>query len=170
MEEIIKQCKQLDTNFTFWFHNPNDTNWGIDSYHEILNFTTVEEFWVLFNLVKKNMVENGMFFLMKEDIQPIWEDKRNLDGGCLSFKIDKRVAHKEWEELLVHLISSNLPENVNGVSISPKKNFNIIKIWLSEEIEVDNFKLPSTLHLSNETILFRSHKTNIEKDKLKNYN
>jgi len=170
MEDIIKLCKPLTNTFTFWFHNPNDTNWGIDSYHEILNFSTIEEFWVLYELVKKSMVENGMFFLMKDDIQPIWEDKRNIEGGCVSFKVEKRLAYQEWEDLLVHLISDNLPVIVNGVSISPKKNFNIIKIWLKEEIDVDDFVLAKSLRLSKETILYRSHKSNIEKDKMKNSN
>ena len=86
----------------------------------------------------------------------------------VSFKVEKRFAHQEWEDLLVHLISGHLPEIVNGASISPKKNFNIIKIWLKEEIDIDDFVLAKSLHLSKETILYRSHKSNIEKDKMKN--
>jgi len=170
MEDIINKCSKLDDNFTFWFHNPNDTNWALDSYHEILNFSTVEEFWVLHNLIKKQLVENGMFFLMKDGIQPIWEDESNINGGCISFKIDKKSAYQEWEDILIHLISGNFNSNVNGVSISPKKNFNILKLWLSDEINIDQYKLPDTLRLSKETILFRSHKVNIEKDKLKKFN
>ena len=79
MEEIIDKCHKLDQTFTLWFHNPNDVNWDISSYHEILNFSTVEEFWTLFNLISSNLVENGMLFLMKEDINPIWEDEHNIN-------------------------------------------------------------------------------------------
>ena len=167
MEEIIDKCHKLDQTFTLWFHNPNDINWDISSYHEILNFSTVEEFWTLFNLISSNLVENGMLFLMKETINPIWEDEHNINGGCISFKLDKQNSYKIWENYIIHLVSNNLDEKVNGVSISPKRNFNIIKLWISEEIEVSNFNIPKTMLIPNDNILFRSHKINIEKDKKK---
>ena len=67
MEDIIKLCKPLTNTFTFWFHNPNDTNWGIDSYHEILNFSTIEEFWVLYELVKNEKQTNFFFLVIAHD-------------------------------------------------------------------------------------------------------
>ena len=69
---------------------------------------------------------------------------------------------------MVHLVSGNLPAHINGVSIGPKKNFNIIKIWTSEEIDVTTYKLPDTFTFQTDTILFRNHKSNIEKDRIKN--
>jgi hypothetical protein len=53
------------------------------------------------------------------------------------------------------------------VSISPKKNFNIIKLWFNEIIEHANYKFPESLTLGSQLILFKPHKANIEKDKLK---
>ena len=105
--------------------------------------------------------------LMKETINPIWEDEHNINGGCISFKLDKQNSYKIWENYIIHLVSNNLDEKVNGVSISPKRNFNIIKLWISEEIEVSNFNIPKTMLIPNDNILFRSHKINIEKDKKK---
>ena len=43
-------------------------------------------------------------------------------------------------------------------------NFNIIKIWISEQVQIEDFKLPNTLQLGNIPILFRSHEYNIEKE------
>ena len=65
-----------------------------------------------------------------------------------------------WENIMVHLVSGNLPEHINGVSIGPKKTFNIIKIWTSEEIDVTNYQLPETFNFKTDTILFRNHKSN----------
>lgn len=167
MEKIIEKCNSLKNQYSFWYHNPNDINWDIDSYHEILHFFTVEEFWVLCGYVERFYIENGMFFMMKEDIKPIWEDSSNISGGCVSIKIDKDNAYEIWEKVCVLLISDNLGDNINGISISPKKNFNIIKIWLSKDIKEGEFKIPDELGLEQQNCLYRSHKVNIEKDKVK---
>ena len=74
-----------------------------------------------------------MFFIMKNDIFPTWEDPNNRLGGCISFKYDNNIL-KEFLKLLLLCITNNLSteENINeinGLSISPKKEFNIVKIW-----------------------------------------
>ena len=167
MIEILEKCNSLPREFSFWYHNPNDTNWSIESYHEILNFKTVEEFWVLMSNINDYLIENGMFFIMKEDIKPIWEDELNINGGCTSLRVNKIGCKDIWVKYLVYFISNNLDSKINGISISPKKNFNIIKLWFSEEINQDEFILPTDLNTNNEKLLFRSHKFNIEKDKMK---
>lgn len=167
MAEIIEQCKPLFSRFTCWFHNPNDTNWEPNSYQEILNFSTIEEFWTLHNSIHPEMIENGMFFIVKEGILPIWEDENNVDGGCISFKIEKKNVYDEWENLLIHYISGNLDSKINGVSISPKTNFNIIKLWLNKVVDQSTYEFPETLTLGNKSIIFRPHRDNIEKDKIK---
>ena len=48
------------------------------------------KFWVVYNKLKSIYVENAMFFLMKENIPPLWESSDNIEGGCWSFKIYKK--------------------------------------------------------------------------------
>ena len=60
MEEILSQCHPLFTNFTLWYHNPNDNNWAIDNYSEIINFEHVEEFWQIITSIKKRTFENAI--------------------------------------------------------------------------------------------------------------
>ena len=65
---------------------------------------------------------------------PIWEDQENLNGGCWSFKLSKKDTYKAWMELAVFLIGETLflgdnKMDINAISISPKKNFSILKIW-----------------------------------------
>ena len=51
-----------------------------------------------------------------------------------SYKINKRDVFNAWTELSIAVCSENLLKNnsldlINGISISPKKSFCIIKIW-----------------------------------------
>ena len=72
------------------------------------------------------MLLNGMFFIMKNDINPVWTDEVNRDGGCISWKIEKYNSLDYWENLLMLFVTDNLPTelnkyNINGISINPKK-------------------------------------------------
>jgi hypothetical protein len=53
--------------------------------------------------------------------------------------------------------------SINGISISPKKNFVIIKIW-SNTIDKTLHQLNKYLH--ENSIIFKTHSKNIEKDKV----
>ena len=62
---------KLNNNWTLWFHDPNDSNWGIDSYKKIISVDTIEDYWALYDKLDDQLIKNGMFFFMREDIQPI---------------------------------------------------------------------------------------------------
>ena len=74
---------------------------------------------------------------MKDGIFPNWEDPDNRLGGCLSFKVYSKDIIEEWNNLLLRCITNNILEGneneINGISISPKKEFNIIKIWFRND-------------------------------------
>ena len=78
-----------------------------------------------------------MLFIMKEGITPVWEDEQNRNGGCFSYKINNKFVTQIWKDLSYSLMGETLTENVsfnnniNGITISPKKSFCIIKIWIS---------------------------------------
>ena len=70
---------------------------------------------------------------MRENIEPIWEDDHNKEGGCWSFKIQDYKAAKLWEDLSLKIIGETLLENnlnINGLSICLKRqSTSVIKIW-----------------------------------------
>ena len=133
MEEL--QLNPLNSSWDLWFHKNNDTNWDLASYKKISSFSKMEELFYLNDMLKPIHVENGMFFLMRENIDPLWESKDNLSGGCLSFKIIKHEIYGLWKNLALILVNESILKdekefnNINGISISPKKTFSIIKIW-----------------------------------------
>lgn len=127
----------MDTKFkntwNIWFHHTKD-DWTIDGYRHIYTINTIEDFWKLYNNWDKlGGVNNKHFFIMKNDVTPLWEDDNNKNGGCWSFKIQEKESHKLWEELSLYLVSetiSKIDDDILGLSICLKKNNNsIIKIW-----------------------------------------
>ena len=82
-----------------------------------------------------------MFFIMREDIFPTWEDPENRQGCCISFKIPNNILKEQFDFILNSILSEDIlkdKENtdyLNGFSIIPKKEFNIIKLWLRNHDE-----------------------------------
>jgi hypothetical protein len=171
MEPNLKSnCTELSKSYNFYYHAPENNDYSLESYIEILSFNSLEEFWVLDRFIRRDMIENGMFFIMTDPVLPMWEDEHNVNGGCISWKVDRKNAYKYWVDIIGHFITQNLGKytsKVNGVSISPKKNSSIIKLWLSDEINIEDMKLPDSFMLVDDKIIFKSHTTNIDKDKTK---
>ena len=132
---------KLHTSWVLWFHSLDDTNWTKDTYTKIAEINSVEEFLGVYQ--DFDTFGKGMFFLMRKDIFPQWEDESNIKGGYWSYKIGKTVAEKAWFELSCACIGECLtkkPEdmfNINGISYSPKINNVIIKI-LNRHSEINN--------------------------------
>ncbi len=123
---------KLQNSWTIWVHDLYDTNWDINSYKKIYEFNTIEDFWVFFN--NKDAIssfDNYMYFLMKTNIPPIWENKCNINGGAYSYIISKNSAKQAWIKLCIKLIGETLTHDdiLHGTSYSPKPNISIIKIW-----------------------------------------
>ena len=124
---------KLKNKWTLWYHSINNKEWTNDSYVKVIELRTLLDYKLLENIFRINHLQNGMFFIMKNDIFPTWEDPNNRLGGCISFKYDNNIL-KEFLKLLLLCITNNLSskENINeinGLSIAPKKEFNIVKIW-----------------------------------------
>ena len=69
---------------------------------------------------------------MRGNIMPTWEDKHNQKGGCWSFKVSHEHFFSVWKHLSILLIGesiSTVPLLLNGISVSPKRGFCIIKLW-----------------------------------------
>ena len=62
-----------------------------------------------------------MFFIMRADIIPRYEDNLNINGGCLSFKISLEDFENKFFELCANIIGENIginddvSNNINGV-------------------------------------------------------
>jgi hypothetical protein len=128
---------KLNNSWNLWAHLPHDTDWSVKSYKKIYQLNTIEETMAITETLPEILVKNCMLFIMKNGIMPIWEDPQNRNGGCFSYKISNKIVHETWKLLTYILLGETISKNescvssVTGITISPKKNFCIIKIWLS---------------------------------------
>ena len=137
LENNEKEHKLSDT-WTFWAHLPHNTDWSHNSYINIAEFTTVENTIAVTEVLPDVLIENCMLFMMRTGIKPTWEDPKNRKGGSFSYKVSNKNVHKTWRELTYVVVGNTISSkpqfinNVTGITISPKKNFCIIKIWMCD--------------------------------------
>jgi hypothetical protein len=85
---------------------------------------------------------------------PKWDDNENTKMSYMSIKILKANATEFMEKILAYSLTETLykdhPELINGVSISPKKNFCICKIWINStdtiHKNIKNYTIPEDYH------------------------
>ena len=126
----------LKNKWVLWYHSLKNKSWDNKSYIKVIEIKSLLDYKLLEDIMKINHLQNGMFFLMKNDIFPTWEDPKNRLGGCISFKYNNNIL-KEWMKIILLLITENLSDDnineINGLSISPKKEFNIVKVWIKDD-------------------------------------
>ena len=155
---------QLVDTWTAYAHLPHDTDWTLNSYKTLLSTQQLEEFIAFNEMLPDVVISKCMLFIMKNDVKPIWEDKYNKNGGCFSYKISNTNVPAIWKKISYQLIGNNLlrpdcpkKNNINGITISPKKNFCIIKIWLSDCTNQDPETINYFKGLSPYGCLFKKH-------------
>ena len=124
---------KLSDKWNLWLHKSKN-DWTIKGYNNLYTIETIKDFWNLTNSWENNGgIHLNQYFLMKNEIHPIWEHKDNLKGGCWSFKVKENLSQELWDDLATYLVSGNLsPEydEINGISITKKKNgWVVLKIW-----------------------------------------
>ena len=128
----------LSDKWTLWAHLPHNTDWSIKSYIPISTFSTVEETLGVVETLPAVLIENCMLFMMREGVKPTWEDPKNRNGGCFSYKVSNKSVCKVWKDLTYVVVGGSISKQtsfvncVTGITISPKKNFCIIKIWMMD--------------------------------------
>lgn len=169
MQEVqeVKQFQDkliLNGKWDLYYHLPHDKQWDISSYKLIYNnISSLDELIALNENIPEKIVKHCMLFVMRNGITPMWEDVKNRDGGCFSFKVPNRFVHDVWKQLFYSLCGESLFDNkkynksINGITISPKKNFCIVKIWLINCDIQDPEVLISIPNLSKQGCLFKRH-------------
>jgi len=151
--------------WSLYFHDPYDMNWDTSSYKFISTISSVEDYTNIY-ICFKDLWSRGMFFIMREHITPRWEDDNNKDGGCFSYKILKTDLDIKLHEICSMIfgeclgITDIISDNINGISISPKKNYHIIRIWIKNNNKINkelyHFNIPQY-----STLMYKTHIDNI---------
>jgi hypothetical protein len=162
MQNSDEEPTLLSDTWTLYFHDPDDKNWGEDSYTMVCKMTTLEDLAEVQHLIGTGFAK-GMFFVMRGNVFPDWNNDANCNGGIMSIKILKDQVGLFWERVCVKLvgellmIDNTLWDKINGLSVSPKKHFCIVKVWL-KDCDVTS---SSDLDLAGESyygnIIFKRH-------------
>jgi len=132
----------LQHSWTMWYEQPNKgkhdpTNWQ-GSVKRIATFSTVEEFWSLYNnLIKpSDLPMRTNYKLFKEGIMPMWEDEQNKKGGKWMMQLrhndkDPELITRAWLYTVLGMIGGAFTdgEEVHGAVVKLRNKANRITLW-----------------------------------------
>ena len=160
MAQETNNCNLFD-KWVLWAHLPHDTNWSLDSYKKIMTVTTVQEMVAISRALPEKLIKNCMLFIMRNNITPRWEDPKNCDGGCFSFKVSNKSVVNVWNVISYLLVGETLSKDynniINGITISPKRSFCIVKIWLQNCKKQSPSILVDIPELTKQGCIFKRH-------------
>lgn len=134
----------LPSRWTLYHHDPENKDWGISGYDVVFpGISNAEEANTLCSKISEDAIKHTMWFLMRDPVTPRWEDPANADGGYYQYRVANKYAVEVWRMLFLkccseELVASNTvtsSNTVNGITISPRKFFCTIKIWLNKKVE-----------------------------------
>lgn len=151
----------LNDCWMLYFHDPDNNDWTPSSYKCLHTLSTAQD-WIQADMAFRELWQKGMFFLMREHIRPMWEDENNKDGGCISFKVNKPDAGLYWFHLGCKTLGEvlckkkDMWDQICGVSMSPKRNYCILRVWLKsgDYSAVENFHLEAPHYTQ---IMYKPH-------------
>ena len=154
----------LKNTWVLWGHLPHDSDWSLKSYKIIAKFALIEDAVAITEILPEALIKNCMLFVMREGITPMWEDVQNRNGGSFSYKVSNKNVTDVWKDLTYVLVGETISANsgftnsVTGITISPKKNFCIIKIWLTScENQNPALVTQELTGISSQGCLFNKH-------------
>ena len=134
-------------SWTLYFHSPEETKWTLNTFISLGSMKKWEDFWITIDALTTESLSDGMFFMMRDPSPPLWESHHHIRGGCYSFRCQKKDAAETYLNYIIASMLGSLTghnENrINGISISPKRGFNIVKVW---NIDAQKFNSPSNLN------------------------
>lgn len=129
----------LHNQWTLWFFNPknkrvNSRNWE-DNLKPVMTFGSVEEFWQLYNNIKKasELPHGSDYQLFKHGVKPKWEDPVNAKGGKWVLNVGKQRSKLDdiWMHTMMSLIGEAYvhPDEICGAVVSLRKTGDRVSLW-----------------------------------------
>jgi hypothetical protein len=118
----------------------------------------------MIDAIPKDAWEAGMFFFMREGYRPLWDAPENGKGGAWSKKVDAQDTYNIFIDAMVHCVANvfltSMKESLAGVTVSPKGQFHIIKVWNTTTAVTDRRIFNPTLRMKiADDIVYKAHNT-----------
>ncbi|CAN7093777.1 unnamed protein product [Brassica rapa subsp. narinosa] len=165
---VIQHSHSFQSSWTFWFDNPSSksyqTTWG-SSLRTLYTFTTIEEFWSLYNNIHppNKWVHGSDLYCFKHEIEPKWEDPVCANGGKWTMMFPKATLESNWLNTLLSLVGEQFEhgDEICGAVLNFRTRGDKISIWTknaaNEEAQISIGKQWKELLGCNETIGFIFH-------------
>ncbi|KAJ9565835.1 hypothetical protein OSB04_001801 [Centaurea solstitialis] len=126
----------LEHSWTFWFDNPSAKSkqvaWG-NSIRPIYTFSTVEEFWSLYNNLHRpsRLTAGADLHCFKNGIEPKWEDPVCAPGGKWTMTFPKSKSDTCWLYTLLAMIGEQFDygDEICGAVVNVRSRQEKIALW-----------------------------------------
>lgn len=170
----------LQNSWVWWYDNPgrktNQQSW-VNHLKRIYSFSTVEDFWSLFNNLKpaREITPGSNYHIFKEGIEPKWEDQANTRGGkwIVQMPPKLRASHldQNWMWMVLACIGENFEDSdqICGCVVSVRKQNDRLALWTRDAhnegacVRIGE-KLKEVLGISNQTIGYQCHADSITRN------
>ena len=156
----------LISKWTLYHHDPENKDWELSGYEIIMaDIQSVEEGVAISYALSDEAIKHTMWFLMRDNITPRWEDSANKNGGYFQYRVANRLVVDVWRKLMLlcfgELLITQMEEKtftLNGISISPRKTFCTIKIWIDSIPTITDatflfYSIPNLTHYGEPTFV-----------------
>lgn len=175
-EDYVKH--PLNNDWGWWFFkNDKSRNWA-DNLKFIAEVGTVEDFWGLYNHVQpvSGLPSVCDYSFFKRGIEPMWEDKQNVQGGRWLLQTAKNSRDKlldtYWLETLLLLVGERFAEDADevcGAVVQIRNRGDKLAIWTRDFTKKESvlrigriFK--AALNLPADVVIgYQSHRENASK-------
>ncbi|KAL8418328.1 hypothetical protein RB594_001799 [Gaeumannomyces avenae] len=95
--------------------NADSNNQGGDGTYKVqleklpTQIESVQDFWRYANNTPvQNMKMRDSIYLFKQGFKPVWEDRRNINGGSWTFRVHKNIGPEVWTKVQLLAIGEEL--------------------------------------------------------------
>jgi len=134
---------------------------------------SVQDFWRYNNNTPVDQIKmRESIYLFKQGFQPVWEDRRNINGGSWTFRVPKVNGPDFWTRVQLMAIGEKLQgcldvgDQLCGVGLSVRFNSHLISVWhrdASKQKSIDAIlatvleELPAELKPKPDNYFYKKH-------------
>ncbi|TGO32996.1 hypothetical protein BHYA_0274g00100 [Botrytis hyacinthi] len=134
---------------------------------------SIQDFWRYCNNTPFDQIKmRESIYLFKQGFQPVWEDRRNINGGSWTFRVPKQNGPDFFTRVQLMAIGEKLQgclesgDQLCGVGLSVRFNSHLISIWhrdASKQKSIDALlatvmeELPQELKPKPDNFFYKKH-------------
>ncbi|KAM3512820.1 hypothetical protein MY11210_003525 [Beauveria gryllotalpidicola] len=136
---------------------------------------SVQDFWRYNNNTPVAQIKmRESIYLFKSGFRPVWEDRRNINGGSWTFRVPRAQGPEFWTkvqllaigEKLQEALGENTDDTICGVGLSVRFKYHLVTVWnrdASKKKSIDGIfdcvfrELPEDLQARSENYFYKKH-------------